>query len=133
MAELIGSITILIGAVFLFSAGLGMLRMPDAFTRIKAGTKASTLGNTLVLVGIAFYHPDWSLKLLIIAYFVMMTNPISSHALARAANAILHPAQSPAGDASRADRKRSERDAARDGHRPNRLPRRHFRDHRRQL
>ena len=90
MAELIGSITILIGAVFLFSAGLGMLRMPDAFTRIQAGTKASTLGNTLVLVGIAFYHPDWGLKLLIIAYFVLMTNPISSHALARAANAILH-------------------------------------------
>ncbi|MGA7458420.1 MAG: monovalent cation/H(+) antiporter subunit G [Methyloceanibacter sp.] len=101
MAELIGSITILIGAVFLFSAGLGMLRMPDAFTRIQAGTKASTLGNTLVLVGIAFYHPDWSLKLLIIAYFVLMTNPISSHALARAANAILHPAQSPSAEASR--------------------------------
>lgn len=101
MAELIGSITILIGAAFLFSAGLGMLRMPDAFTRIQAGTKASTLGNTLVLVGIAFYHPDWSLKLLIIAYFVLMTNPISSHALARAANAILHPAKWPAADASR--------------------------------
>jgi multicomponent Na+:H+ antiporter subunit G len=107
MAELIGSITILIGAVFLFSAGLGMLRMPDAFTQ-SSGTKASTLGNTLVLVGIAFYHPDWSLKLLIIAYVVLMTNPISSHALARAANTILHPAQSPAADALRADRKRSE-------------------------
>ena len=64
--------------------------------------------RSAVLVGIAFYHPDWSLKLLIIAYFVLMTNPISSHALARAANAILHPAQSPAADASRADRKRSE-------------------------
>ena len=35
MAELIGSITILIGAVFLFSAGLGMLRMPYAFTQFK--------------------------------------------------------------------------------------------------
>ena len=88
MAELIGSILILLGAFFLFSAGLGMLRMPDAFTRIQAGTKASTLGNTLVLVGIAFYHPGWSLKLVIIVYFVLMTNPISSHALARAAHAI---------------------------------------------
>jgi multicomponent Na+:H+ antiporter subunit G len=85
MTELIGSIVILIGAVFLFSAGLGMFRMPDAFTRIQAGTKASTLGNTLVLVGIAFYHPEWGLKLLIVVYFVLMTNPISSHALARAA------------------------------------------------
>ena len=89
MAELIGSIVILIGAVFLFSAGLGMFRMPDAFTRIQAGTKASTLGNTLVLVGIAFYQPEWGLKLLIVVYFVLMTNPISSHALARAAQTVL--------------------------------------------
>jgi multicomponent Na+:H+ antiporter subunit G len=109
VAELIGSTVILIGAVFLFSAGLGMLRMPDAFTRIQAGTKASTLGNTLVLVGIAFYHPGWSLKLLIIVYFVFMTNPISSHALARAANAILGRAgQSANVDASGADPERSE-------------------------
>jgi len=102
MAELVGSIAILIGAVFLFSAGLGMLRMPDAFTRIQAGTKASTLGNIMVLVGIAFHHPDWTLKLVLIAYFVLMTNPVSSHELARAANTILgRAAHSPAADAQR--------------------------------
>jgi multicomponent Na+:H+ antiporter subunit G len=88
MAELIGSILVLLGAVFHFSAGVGLLRMPDAYTRMQAGTKATTLGNTLVLAGIAFYHPDWTLKLLIVIYFVLMTNPISSHALARAAHAI---------------------------------------------
>jgi multicomponent Na+:H+ antiporter subunit G len=88
MAELIGSFLILVGAFFLFSAGLGMVRMPDTFTRIQAGTKASTLGNMLVLAGIAFYHPGWTLKLIILIYFVLMTNPISSHALARAAHAI---------------------------------------------
>lgn len=91
MAELTGSILILVGAFFLFSAGLGLLRMPDVFTRIQAGTKASTLGNILVLAGLGFYHPDWSLKLLIIAYFVLMTNPLSSHALSRAAHAIRTP------------------------------------------
>jgi multicomponent Na+:H+ antiporter subunit G len=85
MAELTGSILVLLGAIFHFSAGLGMLRMPDVYTRMQAGTKASTLGNTLLLAGLAFYHPDWSLKLLIIIYFVLMTNPVSSHALARAA------------------------------------------------
>jgi multicomponent Na+:H+ antiporter subunit G len=85
MAELIGSLLIIAGAVFHFSAGLGMLRMPDAYTRMQAGTKASTLGNTLVLAGIAFLHPGWTLKLLIIIFFVLMTNPVSSHALARAA------------------------------------------------
>ncbi len=88
MTQLIGSFLILLGAIFLFSAGLGMFRMPDAFTRIQAGTKASTLGNTLVLAGIAFLHPDWTLKLLIVVYFVLLTNPISSHALGRAAHAI---------------------------------------------
>jgi multicomponent Na+:H+ antiporter subunit G len=85
MTDLVGSVIVFIGAVFLFSAGLGMFRMPDALTRIHAGTKATTLGNTLVLVGIAIYEPDWSLKLLVIVYFVLMTNPISSHALAHAA------------------------------------------------
>jgi multicomponent Na+:H+ antiporter subunit G len=91
VAELIGSILILLGAIFLFSAGLGMLRMPDVYTRIQAGTKASTLGNMLVLAGIAFYHPGWTLKLVIVIYFVLMTNPISSHALARAAHAVRSP------------------------------------------
>src|SRR6516165_4844880 len=85
MAELIGSIIVLFGAVFHFSAGLGMLRLPDVYTRMQAGTKASTLGNTLVLAGLAFYNPGWTLKLLIVIYFVLMTNPVSSHALARAA------------------------------------------------
>ncbi|KQV14166.1 cation:proton antiporter [Rhizobium sp. Root1203] len=91
MSELIGSIVILAGAFFLFSAGVGLLRMPDVFTRIQAGTKASTLGNILVLAGLGIYHPDWSLKLLIVAYFVLMTNPLSSHALSRAAHAIRTP------------------------------------------
>ena len=88
MMELIGSVLILLGAIFLFSAGLGILRMPDAFTRIQAGTKASTLGNMLLLAGLAFYHPGWSLKLAIVIYFVLLTNPISSHALGRAAHLI---------------------------------------------
>jgi multicomponent Na+:H+ antiporter subunit G len=91
MAELIGSLLVFAGAVFHFSAGLGMLRMPDAYTRMQAGTKATTLGNTLVLAGLAFYHPGWTLKLVILIFFVLMTNPVSSHALARAAYRIRIP------------------------------------------
>lgn len=89
--ELVGSILVLIGAFFLFSAGLGLLRMPDTFTRIQAGTKASTLGNMLVLAGLGFYHPDWAFKLFVVAGFVLMTNPLSSHALSRAAHAVRTP------------------------------------------
>lgn len=91
MIELIGSLLILLGAIFLFSAGVGILRMPDTFTRIQSGTKATTLGNMLVLTGLAFYHPGWTFKLVLAIYFVLMTNPISSHALSRAAYRIRTP------------------------------------------
>ncbi|MCX5517340.1 monovalent cation/H(+) antiporter subunit G [Kaistia defluvii] len=91
MIEIIGSLFILAGAIFLFSAGVGILRMPDAFTRIQSGTKATTLGNMLVLIGLAFYHPGWTFKLILAIYFVLMTNPISSHALSRAAYRIRTP------------------------------------------
>jgi multicomponent Na+:H+ antiporter subunit G len=88
VADLLGSLTILAGSIFLFSAGLGVLRMPDSYNRIQTGTKASTLGTILVLLGLAILHPAWIWKLLILIFFVLLTNPVSSHALARAAHAI---------------------------------------------
>jgi multicomponent Na+:H+ antiporter subunit G len=88
MGEIFGSIFIVGGAFFLFSAGLGVLRMPDTYNRIQTGTKATTLGAILILVGLACLHPGWALKLLILVFFVMLTNPVSSHALARASHAI---------------------------------------------
>jgi multicomponent Na+:H+ antiporter subunit G len=104
VTELVGSLLVLCGAGFLLSAGVGLLRMPDPYTRIQAGTKASTLGNILVLAGIAVHHPDWTFKLILVAYFVLMTNPISSHALSRAAHFIRTPmAPSTLRDALRED------------------------------
>lgn len=88
MTELAGSLFIFAGAVFLFSASVGLLRMPDPFTRIQAGTKATTLGALLVMIGLAIYHPGWSFKLLLIVYFVFVSNPVSSHALARSGQRI---------------------------------------------
>jgi multicomponent Na+:H+ antiporter subunit G len=109
MIELIGSLLILSGAVFLFSAGLGLVRMPDPFTRIQAGTKATTLGNTLIVAGLSFYHPEWTPKLVLVIFFVLMTNPISSHALSRAAHRIRTPmAPATVTDALSDDEKASE-------------------------
>lgn len=85
MMDIAGSLLILAGAVFLFSASVGLLRMPDPFTRIQAGTKATTLGALLVMTGLAVLHPGWTFKLLLIVYFVFVSNPVSSHALARSA------------------------------------------------
>ena len=86
--DIVGNLFLIIGSLFLFSAGLGVLRMPDTYNRIQTGTKATTLGTIMVLIGLAFLHPAWTLKLIILIFFVMLTNPVSSHALARAAHSI---------------------------------------------
>jgi multicomponent Na+:H+ antiporter subunit G len=88
ITDIIGNLFLIIGSLFLFSAGLGVLRMPDTYNRIQTGTKATTLGTIMILVGIAFLHPAWALKLVILIFFVMLTNPVSSHALARASHTI---------------------------------------------
>ena len=88
ISDIIGNLLLIIGSLFLFSAGLGVLRMPDTYNRIQTGTKATTLGTLLVLIGLAFLHPAWTLKLIILIFFVLLTNPVSSHALARAAHTI---------------------------------------------
>lgn len=87
-SDVIGNLFLIIGSLFLFSAGLGVLRMPDTYNRIQTGTKATTLGTIMILAGLAFLHPAWTLKLIILIFFVMLTNPVSSHALARASHAI---------------------------------------------
>ncbi len=88
ISEVVGNLFLITGSFFLFSAGLGVLRMPDTYNRIQTGTKATTLGTILILIGVAFLHPAWALKLVILIFFVMLTNPVSSHALARASHAI---------------------------------------------
>ena len=87
LSDIIGNLFLIIGSLFLFSAGLGVLRMPDTYNRSQTGTKATTLGTIMVLIGLAFLHPAWTLKLIILIFFVMLTNPVSSHALARASHA----------------------------------------------
>ncbi len=79
-----GHAFIAIGLFFLVVSGLGVLRMPDVFNRLQAGTKASTLGFLGILVGTAFFHPAWILRLFIFAVFLLFTAPLAAHALARA-------------------------------------------------
>jgi len=87
MAETIGAFISLVGAAFFLLSSIGLLRMPDAFNRMQAGTKATTLGSILFLVGIGVMRPDYLGRTLLLAAFIALTNPVSSNALARAAHA----------------------------------------------
>jgi len=85
-----GGIVTLIGSMFLFLGALGIVRMPDVYNRMQTGTKATTLGTLLFLMGIAIGHIECMciFRILILVLFIVFTNPISSHALARAAHHI---------------------------------------------
>ncbi len=82
--EIIGGILIIIGSIFLFLGALGIYRMPDIYNRLQAGTKATTLGAMSLILGVGFLEPSWMLKSLVLIIFIAYSNPISSHALARA-------------------------------------------------
>ena len=75
------------GATLVLLASIGIVRMPDLFTRMQAATKASTLGLGCVVVAaaIAFSDPSPVVRAVSIAAFVMLTSPVSNHVIARAA------------------------------------------------
>jgi len=82
--HIFGEILIGIGAAFLFLGGLGIFRLPDVYNRLQAGTKCTTLGAFSTVLGVGFMQPQWMARSIVIALFILLTNPISAHALARA-------------------------------------------------
>ncbi len=83
MLEFLGFSFMFFGALFLVISSLGLLRMPDTITRMHAGTKASTLGSLFVILGAIFWDPSLWFKLSLLAFFILITNPLSSSILAR--------------------------------------------------
>lgn len=90
MLAIIGYIFVSVGVVFLFLGAFGIFRMPDIFTRLQAGTKATTLGALGTIIGVGLIQPEWFWKTIIIAIFIAISNPISSHALARGSYKVGH-------------------------------------------
>jgi multicomponent Na+:H+ antiporter subunit G len=84
----IASWTLLIaGGAFVFTGGLGALRMPDFYTRMHAASLTDSLGTILVLFGIALQAGVSlaALKLITITLFLLLTSPTAAYALANAA------------------------------------------------
>lgn len=75
------------GAVFLLIAGLGLLRLPDVFTRMHAAGIGDTLGAGLILAGLMFQGGFSLITVKLVFAFVLLflTSPTATHALAKAA------------------------------------------------
>ena len=87
MIEIISQILMLIGAIFIFIAAIGVLRFPDLFTRMHANTKSATLGIGFIMGGVMLYFGDItvSTRALVVIIFLFITAPIGARLLARAA------------------------------------------------
>ena len=89
IADTIGLILLFVGLAVMIIGSIGILRLPDFYTRTHAASKVDTVGIVIALLGIAFMGQGGleGTKALLAAFLIMLTNPVSAHALAKAAYA----------------------------------------------
>jgi multicomponent Na+:H+ antiporter subunit G len=87
IADAFTVILVLVGAGFGLLAAVGVVRMPDLYTRMQSATKAGTLGVACVVLGAAvhFRTASAAVEAALVILFLFATAPIASHLIARAA------------------------------------------------
>jgi multicomponent K+:H+ antiporter subunit G len=86
--EILVSIFLVIGALFMLVGGIGMVRLPDLFMRLHAPTKSSTLGLGGFLVAAIIFsaaHGRFGFAEVLITLFAFITAPVSANLMAQAA------------------------------------------------
>jgi multicomponent Na+:H+ antiporter subunit G len=83
MNEIISQLSLVMGALFMLLAAVGLLRMPDTYMRLQAASKGVTMGVGWMMLAVAlqFAPPGGILRALAIFTFVYFTAPISAHLL----------------------------------------------------
>jgi multicomponent Na+:H+ antiporter subunit G len=87
--DILSWILLLAGAGFMLVGGIGVLRLPDVYTRAHAAGITDTLGADLILIGLILQGGFTlvSVKLALILVFIFFTSPTSTHALIHTAHA----------------------------------------------
>lgn len=87
VSDIISGALLAVGGIFVVIGGIGMLRMPDFYTRIHAASVTESLGAILILLGLMVEGGFTlvSAKLLIVLIFLLFTSPTAAYALANAA------------------------------------------------
>lgn len=85
--EILAAIFILLGGLALIIGALGLVRLPDVYSRIHAAGIVDTAGVALMILGMIFLSTSWliTVKLILIGIFLFFTSPISGHAIAQVA------------------------------------------------
>jgi len=87
MINILSAILILAGVFFYLAGSIGLLRLPDLYSRLHALTKADNLGLGLLIAGLALHSQDLfiMLKLLLVWLAVLAASATSAHLIARQA------------------------------------------------
>lgn len=87
MGEIVTSFLLVIGALLIFIAAIGLLRMPDLFTRMSCNAKAATFGISILLLALALYFRelDVSSRALATIGFIVLTTPVAAHRIGQVA------------------------------------------------
>jgi len=85
--EILAALLVVVGTFFGFVATVGIIRLPDLYSRLHAASKSDTLGSVLSLAGVAVVLGigTESMKLVFLLVFLFVTSPTAAHAIARAA------------------------------------------------
>lgn len=88
-SELLPVLLIVIGTVFSFLSAIGLIRLPDVYTRSHAASKSTTLGVLFTLFGTFLFflleEGHFSIRLFLGIFFVFLTAPVSAHVILRSA------------------------------------------------
>jgi len=85
MKELLVSILLLSGVLFILVAAVGLIRFEDLYSRMHATTKATSFGMLLLVAGVALFFSTGVvlLKAILIIVFIYLTAPLAAHSIAR--------------------------------------------------
>ena len=88
--EVIICVLLVIGIFFTLAGVVGVIRMPDTFCRLQSATNIATMGAMPIALACSIYgfsesNTSLGIKSLIIVVFLLISNPVGAHAMARAA------------------------------------------------
>ncbi len=85
--DMFAAVFMIIGSLFGFLSAIGVVRLPDVFTRMQATTKANTLGVGFIMLGLMLFFSELgaTARALLIIAFIFITIPVGAHMLSRAA------------------------------------------------
>jgi multicomponent Na+:H+ antiporter subunit G len=85
--HVLAAVCVTLGAVFFIAGTIGLLRLPDLFSRLHALTKADNLGLGLIMLGLILYAPNviYAAKLLLLWILVMVSGATGAHLIAKRA------------------------------------------------